>query len=166
MVSIPDIITTSIDVHQVMGVTLGFREFHSVHTLPSIPMEESGTFVHGDELPDQINRVTHAHCRTRTWLRVLWKSSCTAVELERHVAAFAFHQRWRKSECAGLEGSPEWCQRAAPKSAKQIRCQVSIWSLNVYQAVHRIKAMSIHTRQIGCCSFVGAQARTSEARRK
>ena len=58
MVSIPDIITTAIDVHQVMGVTLGFREFHGVHTLPGIPMEEGGTFVHGDELPDHISLVT------------------------------------------------------------------------------------------------------------
>lgn len=36
--------------HQIIGVALRFGEFHNIHSLPSVPVEECPTFEHQGEL--------------------------------------------------------------------------------------------------------------------
>lgn len=112
-----------------MGVALGLRELHGIHTLAGIPVKEGRPLIHGDELRSLMNHMTNANCSTHTWLKVRWKSSCTAVELERHVAACRYHQCFRL--CKRNESGPSLalCQREVPISVKQRRYQVSILSI-------------------------------------
>ena len=54
------------NIHQVMGIALGLRELHGIHTLPSVPMEEGRTFVHGHELKDILRYVADVHQKCDT----------------------------------------------------------------------------------------------------
>lgn len=47
--------------HQIIGVTLRFGEFHDVHTLSSVPVEECPTFEHQGELNGGIDYQVFMH---------------------------------------------------------------------------------------------------------
>jgi len=70
-----------LDIHQVLSITLSFREFHSVHSFASVPMQESPTLVHSRELAEGFEmHYFQGQSIEDTWTRLRLNNSWIQVE--------------------------------------------------------------------------------------